>query len=384
MTIAAMPATLLIIDDQPANIKVLNELLKDEYRVLFALEGAEGLELASKQQPDLVLLDVVMPTMDGHEVCRQLKQNPVTRQIPIIFITSMQLKEFETTGLLLGAVDYVTKPFYPEIVKLRIQNQLELKRHRDHLEQIVAEQTQQLRLAKEAAEAGERAKRDLLMLFSHELRTPLNGIIGFTDLLLSANPTRQQEEYLNIVSRSAHVLAGMVEGILELMQIELDAVQTSSEPFDLAAVLREVVGRHFASARAKGVSVRILADLAGLPTVAGSHKHLDKILDHLLHNAVKFTEHGQIVLGVEPMAGRPGYLHFYVQDTGIGIDAAHQQFILDYFTQVEQVLTRQQGGLGLGLAYCRKALERCFAGRLWLESQAGQGSTFHFEARLCA
>ncbi|MBF0191829.1 MAG: response regulator [Magnetococcales bacterium] len=383
MTTVSEPATLLIIDDQSANIKVLNELLRDEYRILFAIESRAGLEIARERLPDLVLLDVVMPDMDGHEVCRCLKQDERTRNIPVIFITSLQLKEFETAGLLLGAVDHVTKPFHPEIVKLRIQNQLELKRHRDHLEQIVAQQTAQLRLAKEAAEAGERAKRDLLMLFSHELRTPLHGIIGFTDLLVNSGVTEEQKEYLSVVSRSSHVLADMVEGILELMQIELDARPTSLEPFDLKATLHGVLERHTRAAREKGLTLELRGAFDTLPEVAGSARHFDRIVDHLVRNAIKFTTTGGIVVGVEVVEDRPHYVHGFVSDTGIGIEEGHREFILQYFTQVERVMTRHQGGLGLGLAYCRKALARYFEGRLWLESVPNQGSTFHFEARLC-
>ncbi|MBF0308948.1 MAG: PAS domain S-box protein [Magnetococcales bacterium] len=125
-------STLLIIDDQPANITALSGILKAEYRILFATSGREGLNLAWEQQPDLILLDVVMPEMDGHEVFRQLKDHDTTRETPLIFITSHQSREFEAAGLLMGAVDYITKPFHPEIVKLRVRNQMELKRHREN------------------------------------------------------------------------------------------------------------------------------------------------------------------------------------------------------------------------------------------------------------
>jgi len=125
--------TLLVVDDAIENIEILNNMLSERYRILFATDGPEALVVAEKQRPDLILLDVVMPEMNGHEVCVQLKQNPATREIPVIFVTAKDQEEDEETGLQLGAVDYLTKPVRPSIVKLRIGIHLELKRYRDFL-----------------------------------------------------------------------------------------------------------------------------------------------------------------------------------------------------------------------------------------------------------
>lgn len=125
--------TVLAIDDMPANLKLLGEILKPEYRFLVATSGAQGLELASSKQPDLILLDVMMPEMDGYEVCRQLKANPLTQSIPVIFITAMKEETDEEKGLEIGAIDYITKPFSPSIVRIRVRNHLELKRYHDLL-----------------------------------------------------------------------------------------------------------------------------------------------------------------------------------------------------------------------------------------------------------
>lgn len=124
---------ILLVDDAPTNIQVLNEVLKDDYRLFFATSGRDALRLIAESPPDLIILDVIMPDMDGYEVCRALKTDPVMRNIPIIFITAMNQQEDEAIGLELGAVDYITKPFNPAIVRLRIRNQIELKRQRDLL-----------------------------------------------------------------------------------------------------------------------------------------------------------------------------------------------------------------------------------------------------------
>jgi len=141
----------LIVDDAPANIDLLMTTLMDEYAILVAKNGENALRQAFKEPgPDIILLDIMMPGMDGYEVCRRLKADPRTRDIPVLFITALSDEEDEARGLALGAVDYVAKPFRPALVKIRIRNQLELKRHRDHLEEQVRERTRELALTREA------------------------------------------------------------------------------------------------------------------------------------------------------------------------------------------------------------------------------------------
>jgi sigma-B regulation protein RsbU (phosphoserine phosphatase) len=135
----------LIVDDTPQNIHVLMETLKDSYKIVAATSGAKALQLATREPlPDLILLDVMMPEMSGYEVCEQLKKDPLTEKIPVIFVTALHEAGDEERGLELGALDFITKPFHPALVKARVRNQLELKRHRDHLEEEVQRRTQEL------------------------------------------------------------------------------------------------------------------------------------------------------------------------------------------------------------------------------------------------
>jgi diguanylate cyclase (GGDEF)-like protein len=126
-------ATILVVDDVPSNVQVLAEMLRPEFSVIFALSGAEALRLTASQRPDLILLDVMMPDMDGFEVCRQLQMDPVLREIPVIFVTAMNEAVDETRGLEAGAIDYLSKPAHPAIVRQRLRNHLQLKRQRDLL-----------------------------------------------------------------------------------------------------------------------------------------------------------------------------------------------------------------------------------------------------------
>ncbi len=127
---------ILIVDDIPANIKSLNAILADDYNVIFATDWRKGLELAGRMSPDIVLLDIMMPDMDGYEICRRLKSESETREIPVIFITALDSEADEEKGLSYGAADYITKPFRPAIVRLRVRNHLQLKLQRDRLESL--------------------------------------------------------------------------------------------------------------------------------------------------------------------------------------------------------------------------------------------------------
>ena len=191
---------ILIVDDSPDNIKLLNALLQDTYQISGTTSGMEALELAqSDPHPDLILLDVMMPEMDGYEVCKRLKANPQTKRIPILFITAMSDAEDEALGLSLGAMDYITKPINPPIVKARIQAHMNLIRHQHHLEELVAERTEQLRngyidtihrltLASEFRddETGAHIKR--ISYYTREIAQSLGMDHTFSDTIFYASP----------------------------------------------------------------------------------------------------------------------------------------------------------------------------------------------------
>ncbi len=134
----------MVVDDTEANIDILLETLADDYKVVVATDGESALEDIEKNPPDLILLDIMMPGMDGYEVCQKLKEMEITRNIPVIFLTALKEEGDEARGLGLGAVDYITKPFNPELVKARVRNHLDLKRHRNHLEELVEKRTQEI------------------------------------------------------------------------------------------------------------------------------------------------------------------------------------------------------------------------------------------------
>ncbi|MBF0176975.1 MAG: response regulator [Magnetococcales bacterium] len=376
----------LIVDDQRSNIDILIGILP-EYERRIALNGQQALKIArSDNPPDIILLDIMMPEMNGYQVCQSLKDDPKTRAIPVIFVTAKKEVEDETKGLALGAVDYVTKPFNPDIVRQRVKNHLDLKDQRDHLERIVDQRTGELALALKAAETANRAKSDFLANMSHEIRTPMNAIIGMTDLLLNGNPALEQREFLEIIQTSSRSLLDLLNSILDLSKIDAGHLHLEQIPFDLRGRLESACETMALKAHEKGLE--LLCHISEKTPVAliGDPLRLHQVLINLLSNAIKFTEHGEVILNVSPDAeeqptSESCLLHFLVEDTGIGISADRREQIFERFTQVDGSITRNFGGTGLGLTICQHLVE-LMGGRIWVESQPDQGSRFHFTTRM--
>ena len=375
---------ILIVDDTLAHVDVLKDILKSDYKLSIALDGEQALEMARiTDPPDLILLDVMMPGMDGYEVCRCLQADKTTRNIPIIFVTAKTEVEDEAEGLKLGAVDYVTKPYNAKIVEQRVKNHMELKRHRDRLEELVKERTARLEVAKEAAEAGNRAKGEFMMIMSHELRTPLNNIIGFTPMLAQPDLTPEnRQEYVDIVSNSGNDLLELVNEIIDLVSVEVGAIQLIREPFPFPYWMQKIMDAVSPLAHEKGLTLTSQIDPDIPPFLIGDDRRLGQVLLHLLKNAVKFTDSGSIVLEVTREGHSPSEetLRFTIRDTGIGIPADKQETIFQHFTQLESPYTRTHEGIGLGLTICKRFVP-LMGGRIHVESELGRGSVFHFAAR---
>ncbi|MEN8256332.1 MAG: response regulator [Thermodesulfobacteriota bacterium] len=411
--------TLLLVDDVPANIKVLIEALEDEYEIIIATSGKRALRwAASDSPPDLVLLDIMMPEMDGYEVCRRLKEDPLTRQIPVIFVTAINEEEEETKGLAMGAVDYVHKPYSLSIIKARIATQLALKVQRDKLAQAqeelqeanvkledrVAERTADLMstneklmeeiyehkktsdaLAQASIAAGQasKAKRDFLDNMSHEIRTPINGIMGFASLLDVADLPERQKAYVEMISASTERLLDTVDKVLDFAKIEAEDFQLSGRVFDVADLLdntrREVVDK----ASQKGLALRCDTKSDLPEKVAGDPHRLQQVLINLLDNAIKFSPQGEIVLAakVDKHFDGGALLHFEVRDQGEGIAKSKQETIFGAFNQADTSNTRKYEGTGLGLTISA-LLVQMMGGEIWVESRPGAGSTFHITVGL--
>ncbi|MEO5330673.1 MAG: response regulator [Magnetococcus sp. YQC-5] len=376
----------LIVDDQVSNVDLLKAILVDFHRMV-ALNGQQALQAAqSDQPPDLILLDIMMPEMNGYDVCRQLQINPRTKTIPVIFVTAKKQVADEAEGFALGGVDYITKPFKGEIVKRRVMTHLELKRYRDELVDEVQSRTTELlaareeaERAREAAEAGNRAKSTFLAHMSHEIRTPLNAILGVNELLVETQATAEQRHYLEMSRKASESLLALVNDVLDFSKIEAGQFDLECSCFDLHALIEGAVEILKIQARDRGIQLSQRMDAALPRHVLGDPNRLRQILLNLMGNAIKFTLRGEVVLVVNPT--EEGRIYFAIADTGIGIPADKLLSIFHPFRQADLSTTRQYGGTGLGLTICALLVEN-MGGRIQVESTEGKGSLFYFTLEL--
>ena len=360
-------ARLLLVDDQPANLDVLGELLEAEgYRISMVPSGPIALKVAAQARPDLVLLDVMMPEMDGYEVCR-LKASDQTRDIPVVFITGRTQQEDLVAGFQAGGVDYITKPFQDEEVLVR-ETHVRMARMNAHIQQ----QNQALEEANRQVQEANRLKSDFLARMSHDLRTPMNAIVGYTRILLrKSKDALEERQYRNLgnIRLCADNLLALLNDILDLSRIEADRIDLREEEVDLGDLARTCAAS-VESLLKPGVELRL--ELAPIAPVRTDQDRLRRVLMNLLGNAVKFTDSGAITLALKQGNGT---VELSVADTGVGISPDDLPHIFDEFRQVEQAGQNKGEGSGLGLAIAKKSVE-LLGGDIGVESQLGSGTCF--------
>jgi signal transduction histidine kinase len=367
-------AAILVVDDMADNLALLSNLLKDEYRVKIANSGEKALRIAlADPQPELILLDVMMPGMDGYEVCWSLKHNTRTMNIPVIFLTGKTEDEDEKKGLELGAVDYITKPISPPIVMARVKNHLALKGLADFLQN----QNVELGNAKLAAEKANLAKSDFLSSMSHELRSPLNAILGFAQLMEtdSTPPNPSQKESISQIIKAGWHLLNLINEILDLAKVESRQIPLLQEPVLLANVLHEC--REMLDHQAQQRGIAMVFPPTDLPYfVLADRTRVKQVLINLLSNAIKYNfEYGTVE--VSCLESKLGRIRLSIRDTGAGLLPEHQEQLFQAFNRLGQ----ESGGVegtGIGLVVAKRLVE-LMGGEIGVDSTVGKGSIFWFE-----
>jgi two-component system sensor histidine kinase/response regulator len=359
---------IMAVDDQPANLKLLEELLARRGHVVRSFpRGRLALEAATRIPPDLVLLDIDMPEMSGFKVCELLKSDEKLAAIPVIFLSALSDSSDKVRAFQCGGVDYVTKPFQVDEVQARVETHLkihhlqkELQLHANHLEQLVASRTSELRESQARLKVLDRAKSDFLRLIHHELRSPLNGILGVGELVLDELGADSGAELREMFDLSRQRMLTILDDALLLTEIEVASDSFSSEGADLLPTLRSAIEGAAGFAQSRGVSIEFEPGPPSLVVAQG--RLLQKAIQTLLETAVKFSKTGQQVRLTSHTA--PGGVQVLIQSCGRVPESALPNFF-EVFSIGDAITPG--GDLGLGPPVSHRILS-LFGGSITVEN----------------
>ncbi|WP_300672693.1 response regulator [Desulfoluna sp.] len=364
---------ILVVDDTPESLRLLADLLLTEgYRVRPTMDPKLALESALANPPELILLDVKMPGMDGFELCQRLKQETCTEQVPIIFVSALQELRERVRGFEAGGVDFITKPIQREEVLARVSAQLELSRMRQSLEK----RSQELAAANQKLQDLDKLKSLFIASVSHELRTPLNAIISFSGILLReilGGLNERQRDSLERIDRAGRHLFSLITDVIDISKIEAGRSDVYPETFGLQELVEEALNTIRPQAEAKGLTVTVSVSAVTWPVLHTDRRRLLQCLVNLLGNAVKFTEEGGATVLVSDTGEA---VEIAVRDTGIGIAEGDLSKLFKAFERLDSHLRVKAGGTGLGLYLTRKLVTDFLNGEISVDSQHGEGSTF--------
>jgi two-component system, sensor histidine kinase and response regulator len=372
---------ILVVDDVTKNLQVVGTMLRNQgYEVLPATNGSQALELARTETPELILLDLMMPEMDGVEVCRRLKEGPSTQNIPVIFLTASNEMEHLVKAFEIGAVDYVTKPFNPPELLARVRTHLELKHARDTI----------LRYGQELSRLNEE-KNEFMGIAAHDLRNPLSAIRGFAEMIVEnarallgqgvpepAVGLKEMEDFGARIGVTATRMMEMVQNLLDANRIERGEMKLNLTPSNVCMVLNSVLETQRPRAAAKQQTIHLEDGFAPIMALVDPGITM-QVLENLVSNAVKYSPPGRDIfvrLKTQTQSAR-----VEVQDQGPGLSAEDQKRLFGKFARLSAKPTGGEHSTGLGLSIVKKMVE-AMNGRVWCESEPGKGATFLVELPL--
>lgn len=356
-------ASVLIVDDTPANLRLLSQILTEHgYLARPVLSGAQALAAAQSTPPDLILLDIRMPGMNGYEVCQRLKADERTRDIPVLFISALSDAEDKVKAFSTGGVDYITKPFQLEEVLARVQTHLTVRSLQRHLQQEIVERDSLIADLKAYAHT-----------VAHDLRSPLAGALGAAQILADPNDPVTEGERLEFAAMMVENLSKANNIIRELLVLaEVRQAEIRVAPLDMGAVVAAALARLAGAVQAAGATI-VPPD--AWPSGLGHAPWIEEVWVNYLTNAVKYGgKPPWIEMGADRAAD--GQVRFWVRDNGPGVTPEQQALLFAPFTRLD--LTRATGH-GLGLSIVQR-IARKLNGRVGVESSGrpGEGSTFYF------
>ncbi len=406
--------TILTVDDSSSDFKVLSHFLKSRgFKIVVANNGLSAISLAQKSLPDIILLSIMMPGMDGLETCQRIKSHSKTHNIPIIFMTGNTDIETKIRGFKLGAVDYITKPFEAQEILDRIQIQLQLKqmqhilqRQNKQLQQEIAQRKiteQELRKiqAKErelnykleqkvAARTGElvhttqelearnqelqRSNAELesfAYAVSHDLQAPLRSIKMFAQLLTQEYQELlqgQPQEYIEYITSSAERMENLIHDLLAYSRAG------KNEQTWLPISLEELINTSIRNLEVTIKENQATVNVGNLPTLMVNPTEMTQVFQNLISNGIKFCGKQQPLIEIGAVSDEDNW-QIFVKDNGSGIDSKYHQKIFQVFQRLHS--EDDYPGTGIGLSICEKIVKH-HGGKIWLESLPNQGSTFYF------
>lgn len=357
----------LIVDDVMSNVLLLKVLLTNEkFKIVTASNGREALDQVGKENPDLILLDVMMPDMSGFEVSQQLKSNPETSEIPIIFLTALNSTADIVKGFQVGGNDFISKPFNKEELIIRVTHQISLVAAK----RIIVAQTEELRKTI-------MGRDKLYSVIAHDLRSPMGSIKMVLNMLILNLPSStigdEMYELLTMANQTTEDVFSLLDNLLKWTKSQIGKLKVVYQHVDMVEVLAGVNEIFSMVAGLKKISIRletpehleVYADIDMIKTV----------IRNLISNAIKFSnEDSEILLSLEE---KDGMAVVSVKDSGCGIDEENQKKLLHTDTHFSTFGTNNEEGSGLGLLLCQDFAHKN-GGELWFTSAKGEGSTFYF------
>lgn len=366
---------ILLVDDEELNVRFLSTFLtRKGFEIDVASNGNDALERISANMPDVVLLDAMMPGMDGFEVCRRLRENQTTHLLPVIMVTALHSIEDEVRALESGADDFLPKPINNLELMARLRSLLRIKTLHDELR----EKKIELEEKNKALVELQSLRDSLTQMVVHDLKNPLTGIMGCSELLLttSDNLSERQLSIMKKMDESASTILKMITDILDISRIEENKIKLRLEKFHIKEILEANANEFVFMMQKYKIESHIEVE-AGTPDVAADKDMVHRIVGNLLHNAIKHSTSGGVITLSARGDTRNGRMYVSIKDTGEGIPPEYTEKIFEKFAQADLKKLGLKTDRGLGLTFCKLAVE-AHGGKIWVDSQVGQGSNFQF------